>query len=158
MAGLLKNAVVILVLITVAKRFIAADEDTATEAPTTSALQEASQEPEETTRRDDQFGERYPVELCNPFYKFWTNHSLVWTTRTSSSCESCKRQKFEYLNETGVMLKTMWNNPNNGQLISKDMYWEFRPNGSIAHYYKNSKGKDLFVVDEELIFENVNKT
>lgn len=136
MAGRLKNAVVILVLITVAKRFIAADQVTATEAPTTSALQEASQEPEETTRRDGQFGGRYPVELCNPFYEFWANHTFLWTLRSSDSAVlKCKRQERKYFNATGVLLTEL--SRLNHQTISLDYYWTFGEDDAIYYYHKD---------------------
>lgn len=135
MAGLLKNAVVILVLITVAKPSIAADEDTAAEAPTNSAPQEASPESKETTRRDGQFEGRYPVELCNPFYEFWANHTFQWTLRTSDSVVSkCKRQQRKYLNATGVLLKEL--SRSKDQTISLDYYWTFGEDDAIYYYHK----------------------
>lgn len=140
---MLKNAVVILVLITVAKRFLAADQVTAAEAPTTSPLQEASQEPEETTRRDGQFGGRYPVELCNPFYEYWANHTVLWTLRSSDSAVSkCKREERKYLNATGVLLTKL--SRLNNQTTSRDYYWTFGEDGAIYYYYKGCSNYEFF--------------
>lgn len=150
MAGLLNNAVVVLVLITVAKPFIAADEDTSTEAPTargqentTSALQEASQEPNETARRDDQLAGRYEVELCNPFYEFWANHTFLWTLRTSDSMFlKCKRQEHKDLNATGVLLTQL--SRSDKQTISHDYYWRFGEDDAIYYHSKGCSNYGLF--------------
>lgn len=159
MAGLLNNAFVVLVLITVAKPFIAAVGDTSTETPTTSALGEASQEPEEPTQRDGKFAETYPAELCNSFYQFWTNHSRVWTVKTSDSVwGKCKRQEPKNLTETGVILTATSIDLVTETLVSTYYFWEFRPDGSMAHHHKYSTGQDMLLVIEYLIFENVNKT
>lgn len=135
MAGLLKKAVVILVLVAVAKQFIAADEDTAEDAPTTSALQEASPEPEEPTRRDGQLEGRYPVELCNPFYEFWAGHTSLWTLRTSDSIVSqCKRQERKELNATGVLLTQL--SRSDEQTTSLYYYWTFGEDDAMYYYSK----------------------
>lgn len=137
MAGLLKNAVVGLVLITATKLFIAAHEElryAATDA-LTSVVQEASQEPEETTRRDGKSADLYPAELCNPFYQFWGNHTSLWTLQTSDSTElNCKRQTLKQLNATGVLLTKL--SRSGEETISRDYYWTLGQDDAI-YYYRN---------------------
>lgn len=152
MAGQLKNAIAVLVLITAANRFITADEgpnSPAKEAPTadgqenaTSAVQEASPEAERTTQRGGESAGVYPAELCNPFYQFWEKHQLLWTLRTSDSLVfECKRQELNNSEQTGVTLTELrlWL----GKTLSKNYFWKFGTDGSMYLDYESCYSSPL---------------
>lgn len=145
MAGLLNNAVFVLVLITAAKQFIVAIEglgSTATEVSTADG--------QENIQRS---AGKYPAELCNPFYKFWETHQLVWTFRTSDTAfYECQRQKRKDYNESGVMLTLLGRF--SGERISTDYFWTFNADDSMYRGHKDGNNNYMLLLREVLEYDS----
>lgn len=150
MAGQVKIAVGLLVLITAAKQFNAADEEPRSIA--TEALTAHGQE--NNTSLVQEGSDLYKVELCNPFYQYWKEHSDVWTVRsTDGYTGKCKRQTLISTNTTGVLLNTSEINVVTQEFTSVVKFWTFEDDNSTS--FKESY---LGEYRDYLLYQNDNKT